>query len=90
MRQEARLGRFLAADIASMGIASKSAAGELTQFIGAFAIGGGLGVAIESVKLLVHKVTEVSHEEDAAREALKKYADDGVANIASGRHRTCN
>jgi hypothetical protein len=82
MRQEARLGRFLAADIASMGIASKSAAGEITQFIGAFAIGGGLGVAIESVKLLVHKVTEVSHEEDAAREALKKYSDDGVANIA--------
>jgi hypothetical protein len=82
MRQEARLGRFLAADIASMGLASKSAAGEITQFIGAFAIGGGLGVAIEAVKLLVHKVTEVSHEEDAAREALKKYSDDGVANIA--------
>jgi hypothetical protein len=57
MRQEARLGRFLAADIASMGIASKSAAGEITQFIGAFAIGGGIGVAIESVKFLVSSST---------------------------------
>jgi hypothetical protein len=81
MRQEARLGRFLAADIASMGIASKSAAGELTQFIGAFAIGGGIGIAVESVKMLVSKFNEVSHEEDAAREALKKYATDGAAQI---------
>jgi hypothetical protein len=83
MRQEARLGRFLAADIASMGIASKSAAGEITQFIGAFAIGGGFGIAIESVKMLISKFTEVAHEEDAAQAALKKYASDGAAQINS-------
>jgi hypothetical protein len=81
MRQEARLGRFLAADIASMGIASKGAAGEITQFIGAFAFGGGLGVAIEGVKFLIGKINEVSHEEEAAKASLKAYADEGAASL---------
>lgn len=72
MKQEGRLSRFLAADIASMGIASKSAAGEITKFVGAFAIGGGIGAAIESVKLLVTSVNEATEAVHAQKEAFKK------------------
>jgi hypothetical protein len=79
--QEGRFASILARDIASMGIASKDAAGEITQFVGAFAVGGGIGVAIEGLKFLVGKFNEVTHEEEAAQAALKKYADDGAAQI---------
>jgi hypothetical protein len=81
--QEGRFASILARDIASMGIASKDAAGEITQFVGAFAVGGGIGIAIEGVKFLVKTFVDLSHEEDAAREALKKYADDGEKQIRS-------
>lgn len=76
MRQEARLSRFLAADIASMGIASKGAAGEVTHLVAAFALGGALGGAIAGVKLVIEKFMELHHEQEKASELAKLYGAD--------------
>src|SRR6267143_840045 len=76
MRQEARMGRFLAADIASMGLASKGAAGEVTQLVAAFAFGNGLGGGIEVVKMLVKHLTEVYDETKRTEELTKLYGAD--------------
>src|SRR5256885_8831660 len=85
VRQESRYGRFLAADIASMGIASKSAAGELTQLVSAFAFGGGLGGGIELVKMAVGYFNEVTHSEEEATKQIKQYAIDAAKGITAVR-----
>jgi hypothetical protein len=87
MKQEARIGRFLAADIASMGIASKGAASEITMLVGAFAIGGGIGVAIESVKMLITAFNEAGHKAEEFRrkaiESINQLSDKSEDYVAS-------
>jgi len=78
IRTEGRYSRFLAADIASMGIASKGAAAEVTSLVAAFAFGGGMGIAIEGVKMLVKSINEASEAAEQQAEALKKIHE-GVA-----------
>jgi len=80
-RSEGRLAGFMAGQIAQLGISSKSAAGEITGFISAFAFGGGLGVGIEALKVAIEKFTELSREENVAAEATAKIGTDGVAEI---------
>lgn len=82
IKQEGRISRFLAADIASMGLSSKSAAGEVTAFIGAFAIGGGMGIAIEGVKILIKTISEVGEEEKKQAEAVKKLGKEVAESVA--------
>src|SRR5207249_3403225 len=45
-RQQSRMAGFLANQISSMGIASRGAAGQVTQLLSALALGGGMGVVM--------------------------------------------
>lgn len=74
MRREAFLGNFMAKQIAEMGLASKSAAGEVTGLVSAFALGGGIGLAIESVKLLVKEFTSGGAE-------IEKFTNDAINSV---------
>ena len=74
-RSEGRLAGFMASQIAQLGISSKSAAGEVTGFISAFAFGGGLGVAIESLKVGIKLFNEIGEEERKDVEATKAWTE---------------
>src|SRR5882724_1030010 len=74
VRQESRYGKFLATEVANLGIASKGAAGELTMLVSALAFSGPMGAAVESVKLIVHAFQEAGAE-------MKKATADAVKGI---------
>jgi|GEM_PF-3050281 len=84
-RTEGRMGRFLASDLQSMGIASKSAAGELTGLVSAFALGGPIGIGIEVVKLAVTAFNDLGKEEAKTKEELKKFAIDAADSVGKVR-----
>jgi hypothetical protein len=80
-RSEGRLAGFLAGQIAQLGIASKSAAGEITGIAAAFAFGGGLGIGIELLKIGIEKFNELGAEEEKSAATTKKWAEDATAEI---------
>lgn len=70
---ERRMASVFARDIADMGIASKSAASEITMLVGAFAFGGGLGVGIHLIKMAVGGLNEIAEAAAKAKAELKKF-----------------
>lgn len=83
VRTEARYTQFMAMQIANLGIAGKGAAAELTGLVSAFAFGGGVGVAIEGVKLLVHFINEIGSGEKEANKRIQEYGVDAAKSIKS-------
>jgi hypothetical protein len=79
VRTEARYTNFMAAQVAGLGIASKGAAAEITGLVSAFAFGGGIGVAVELVKMVAHGFHDLAEAEEKAKEEMKKFTDDMVA-----------
>ena len=79
VRTEARYTQFMAQQVAGLGIASKGAAAEITGFVSAFAFGGGIGLAVEGVKLIAHVFGDIQEAEKKAKEEFDKYVDDLVA-----------
>lgn len=89
MRTEGRFASFIARDISSMGVASKAVAGDIGGLVSAFAIGGGIGLAAEGVKLLVEALmsgdTEIKKFADDADKALEKTQERADSILASMR-----
>lgn len=79
VRTEARYTNFMATQVAGLGIASKGAAAEITGLVSAFAFGGGIGVAVELVKMVAHGFHDLAEAEEKAKEEMKKFTDDLVA-----------
>ena len=79
VRTEARYTNFMAAQVAGLGFASKGAAAELTGLVSAFAFGGGLGLAVEGVKLVAHVFNDIQEAEKKAKEEFDKYVEELVA-----------
>jgi hypothetical protein len=74
LRSEGRVGSFLGHEIAGIGLASRGAAGEVGGLVAALAMGSGLGVAIETVKLLASAFGEIGGEEAKARVEFEKFS----------------
>lgn len=76
MRKEAFLGNFMAKQLAEVGIASKDAAAQVTGLVSAFALGGGLGLAVEVVKTIAvafhESGEEIKKANEKAEESVKK------------------
>lgn len=72
-RSEGRLAGFMAAQLDQLGIASKSAAGEVTGLLSAFAYGGGIGVGIEALKIGIETFNELGAKEREGAEEAKKW-----------------
>lgn len=73
VRTEGRYARFLAADISSIGIASKGALGEFAQFTSAIAFATGPWmIGIEAFKFITKTITEVVQEEKKQAEEVKQ------------------
>jgi hypothetical protein len=76
MRAEAGMTKVLARDMAALGVGAEGAGGAIAHLVGAFAIGGGVGVAIAAVKLIAEAFRKLGEEEEKAREALSKWFDE--------------
>lgn len=74
MRQEARLTGFISRQIDSIGLAGTGAGQAIGGLFSSFAIGGGIGVAVEGVKLLVEAVHSIGEEAHKQEEAMAKAA----------------
>jgi len=69
--QSVRSAAFFARQITDLGVVSKETSGIIGGLLGGFAIGGGIGIAMEAVKLIAEHFAKARAEAKALGEQLK-------------------